>query len=269
MPVLVTAVEAMLEPQFNLHSIQATTHPVAPLLIVHGPIGQQIGMNAGAGTFGPGSIANATIGRAIRLILWNLGGALPGKADRSTQGSPSKYSFCIAENAAASPWGSFVTDRGLPEGANAVTVFGGEPPHNINDHEHGDAEGVLRIAADTLRTLGINNWFLAWHGRKELMLVLSPEHAASVASSGWSRRQVREYLYKTIARRRDELQYGGMYGMRDWTPDLNDLAMDARVPIAPSADDILVLVAGGDGKHSAALPSFGATVSVTRAIPTG
>ena len=269
MPVLVTAVEALLEPQFNLHSIQATTHPVAPLLIVHGPIGQQIGMNAGAGTFGPGSIANATIGRAIRLILWNLGGALPGKADRSTQGSPSKYSFCIAENAAASPWGSFVTDRGLPEGANAVTVFGGEPPHNINDHEHGDAEGVLRIAADTLRTLGINNWFLAWHGRKELMLVLSPEHAASVASSGWSRRQVREYLYKTIARRRDELQYGGMYGMRDWTPDLNDLAMDARVPIAPSADDILVLVAGGDGKHSAALPSFGATVSVTRAIPTG
>jgi hypothetical protein len=268
MPVLVTAVEAMLEPCFNLHSIQATTHPVAPLLIVHGPIAQQIGMNAGAGTFGPSSLANATIGRAIRLILWNLGGAHAGKADRSTQGSPAKYGFCIAENAAASPWGSFVTERGLPEGANAVTVFGGEPPHNINDHEHGDAEGILRIAADTLRTLGINNWFLAWHGRKELMLVLSPEHAASVASSGWSRRQVREYLYATIARRRDELAHGGMYGMRDWTPALNDLAMDARVPVAPSADDILVLVAGGDGKHSAALPSFGATVSVTRAIRT-
>ena len=268
MPVLVTAVEALLEPQFNLHSIQATTHPVAPLLIVHGPIAQQIGMNAGAGTFGPSSLANATIGRAVRLILWNLGGAHAGKADRSTQGSPAKYSYCIAENTAASPWGSFVTERGLPEGSNAVTVFGGEPPHNINDHEHGDAEGILRIAADTLRTLGINNWFLAWHGRKELMLVLGPEHAASVASSGWSRRQVREYLYAAIARRRDELAHGGMYGMRDWPSGLNDLAMDARVPVAPSADDILVLVAGGDGKHSAAVPSFGATVSVTRAIRT-
>ncbi|HVJ59895.1 MAG TPA: hypothetical protein VM528_04975, partial [Burkholderiaceae bacterium] len=232
MPVLVTAVEAMLEPCFNLHSIQATTHPVAPLLIVHGPIAQQIGMNAGAGTFGPGSLANATIGRAIRLILWNLGGAHAGKADRSTQGSPAKYGFCIAENAAASPWGSFVTERGLPEGANAVTVFGGEPPHNINDHEHGDAEGILRIAADTLRTLGINNWFLAWHGRKELMLVLSPEHAASVASSGWSRRQVREYLYATIARRRDELALGAT-GTRASIARSLSAGVQSRMPYMP------------------------------------
>ena len=145
-------------------------------------------------------------------------------------------------------------------------MFGGEPPHNINDHESQDAEGVLRIAADTLRTLGINNWCLAWHGRKDIMLLLGPEHAASVASSGWSRRKVREYLYEKIARRRDELQYNGMYGMRDWTAELNALPMDAKVPIAPSADDILVMVVGGDGKHSAALPSFGATVSVTREI---
>ncbi len=266
MPVLLTAVEAMLEPRFNLASLQATTHPVAPLLIVHGPIAAELGMNAGAGTFGPGSLANAVIGRAIRLILWNVGGGVAGAADRSTHGSPSKYSFCIAENLEASPWGSFITDRGLPEGSNAVTVFGGEPPHNVNDHEHGDPEGILRVAADVLRTLGSNVWFIAWHGQKELMLILGPEHAASIAQSGWSRRQVREYLFRAVSRRRDELTSGGMYGMRDWPPELNAMAADDLVPMVPSADDILVLVAGGPGKHSAVLPSFGATVSVTRVI---
>jgi hypothetical protein len=266
MPVLVTAVEAMLEPRFNLASLQATTHPVAPLLVVHGPIAKQLKMNASAGTFGPSSMANAVIGRAIRLILWNIGGALPGVVDRSTQGAPSKYSFCIAENAEASPWGSFVTDRGLADGANAVTVFGGEPPHNVNDHEHGDAEGILRVAADVLRALGSNTWFIAWHGQKELMLILGPEHAASIAGSGWSRGQVREYLYHATSRRRDELALGGMYGMRDWPPELNAMAPDGLIPAVPSADDILILVAGGEGKHSAALPSFGATVSVTRQI---
>jgi len=267
MPVLVTAVEAMLEPRFNLASVQATTHPVAPLLIVHGPIAKRLRMNAGAGTFGPSALANAVIGRAIRLILWNIGGAVPGNVDRSTQGAPSKYSFCIAENIEASPWGSFILERGLPAGSNAVTVYAGEPPHNVNDHEHGDAEGILRVAADVLRALGANTWFIAWHGQKELMLVLGPEHAASIASSGWSRRQVSEYLYRAISRRRDELALGGMYGMRDWPPELNAMAADALIPAVPRAEDILVLVAGGEGKHSAALPSFGATVSVTRRIP--
>ncbi len=267
MPVLVTAVEAMLEPRFNLASLQATTHPVAPLLIVHGPIARELNMNAGAGTFGPSSMANAVIGRAIRLILWNMGGAVAGTVDRSTQGAPSKYSFCIAENIEASPWGSFITDRGYTDGTSAVTVFGGEPPHNVNDHEHGDAEGILRVAADVLRTLGSNTWFIAWHGRKELMLILGPEHAASIAGSGWSRRQVREFLYHAISRRRDELASGGMYGMRDWPPELNAMAPESLIPAVPSADDILILVAGGAGKHSAALPSFGATVSVTRHIP--
>jgi hypothetical protein len=267
MPVLLTALAAMLEPRFNLASLQATTHPVAPLLIVHGPIAKELGMNAGAGAFGPSSMANAVIGRAIRLILWNIGGGLAGTADRSTQGAPSKYSFCIAENIEASPWGSFIIDRGLPEAANAVTLFGCEPPHNVNDHEHGDAQGILHVAADTLRALGNNTWFIAWHGQKELMLVLGPEHAASVAGSGWSRRQVRDYLFSAVARRRDELARGGMYHMRDWPPELNSLAADALVPMVPSPDDILVLVAGGPGKHSAVLPSFGATVSVTREIP--
>ncbi len=147
-----------------------------------------------------------------------------------------------------------------------MTVYGGEPPHNVNDHEHGDAEGILTVAADVLRALGANHPFLAWYGQKEVMVVLGPEHAASVAASGWSRRRAQVFLHDAMSRRRDELALGGMYGMRDWPPELNALPMDARVPPVPRPEDILVLVAGGPGKHSSALPSFGPTVSVTRAL---
>src|SRR2546428_5660489 len=134
-PVVVAAVEAMLEPAFNLYGVQATTHPVAPLLIVHGPIARELGVHAGSGCFGPGFRANATIGRAIRLILMNLGGAWPGRYDMATQGSPAKFTYCIAEREDASPWGP------LRAGESAVTVFGGEAPHNVNDHVSTGAAG--------------------------------------------------------------------------------------------------------------------------------
>ena len=266
MPVLVAAVRAMAEPRFNLAALQATTHPVAPLLVVHGPIAKRLGMNAGAGAFGPSSMANAVLGRAVRLILWNIGGGVAGSVDRSTQGAPSKYSYCVAENVDASPWGSFVTDRGFAPDADAVTVFGGEPPHNVNDHEHGDPEGILRVAADVLRAVGHNTWYLAWRGQKELLLVLGPEHAASIAAAGWSRGRVQAFLHEAIARRRDELAIGGMYHMRDGPEALGGLGPATPIPAVPRPEDILIMVVGGEGKHSAAIPSFGPTVSVTRAI---
>lgn len=266
MPVLLAAVSAMLEPRFNLAALQATTHPVAPLLIVHGPIAQRLAMNSGTGAFGPSSMANAVLGRAVRLVLWNIGGGIPGNVDRCTQGSPSKYSFCIAENIEASPWGSFITDRGLRAGSSAVTVFGGEPPHNVNDHEHSNPEGILGVAADVLRAFGHNTWFLGWQGQKELMVLLCPEHAATIAEAGWSRARVREFLFHAISRRHEELKASGMYGMKDWPEELCKLGPDDKIPPVPRPEDILVLVVGGQGKHSSALPSFGPTVSVTREI---
>src|SRR3989449_5675575 len=126
-PVVVAAVEAMLEPPFNLYGVQATTHPVAPLVIVHGPVAGRLGVHAGSGCFGPGFRANVTIGRAIRLILMNVGGGWPGRHDMATQGSPAKFAYCIAEREDASPWGP-LHER------DVVTVYGGEAPHNINDH---------------------------------------------------------------------------------------------------------------------------------------
>src|SRR5436189_1215798 len=148
-PVVVAAVEAMLEPPFNLYGVQATTHPVAPLLIVHGPIARELGVHAGSGCFGPGFRANATIGRAIRLILMNVGGAWPGRHDMATQGSPAKFTYCIAEREDASPWGP------LKDG-DAVTVYGGEGPHNVNDHASTTASGILSTVSHTAATLGSN-----------------------------------------------------------------------------------------------------------------
>jgi len=131
MPVILAAVEAMVEKQLNLYALQATTHPSAPLVIVNGPIRKELGLNSGYNVFGQGNRANATIGRAIRLILVNIGGAVPSKLDRATHGQPSKYSFCIAENEEVNPWEPLHVERGFDPSVSTVTIFGVENPWNV------------------------------------------------------------------------------------------------------------------------------------------
>ena len=129
-PVVLAAIEALADPLFNLDSVQATTHPVAPLIVVNGPIVREIGLNGGYNAFGQGCRANVTIGRAVRLVLMNVGGGLPGSGDRATQGSPAKLAYCVAENEAGSPWEPLHVEAGFPRDASVVTVFGCEGPHN-------------------------------------------------------------------------------------------------------------------------------------------
>jgi hypothetical protein len=257
-PVVVAAVEAMLDPAFNLYGVQATTHPVAPLLVVHGDYGRSIGIHAGSGCFGPGFRANATIGRAIRLILLNVGGAWPGRHDMATQGSPSKFSYCIGENVEASPWGPF-------QHGDAVTVFGGEPPHNVNDHVSTTASGILTTVADTAVSLGSNvGWFMA---QSQLMLVLGPEHAATIAGDGLSRRDVQQFLFEHARLPLRLLRLSGMWGMHDWPAWMQATRdEDARMPQVLAPDEIFVLVAGGPGKHSAVVPNCTFSRAVTRPI---
>ena len=145
LPVLIAAVEAIADPVFNLYAIQATTHPCAPLLIINGPIREALGMNYSSGSFGPGWRANATIGRAMRLVLLNVGGGYPGVGDMSTQGAPSKFSYCVAENEEENPWEPLHVERGFRPDQSAVTVMAGEPPHNINDHSGRSADDILTI----------------------------------------------------------------------------------------------------------------------------
>lgn len=261
-PVVVAAMEAMLDPAFNLYGVQATTHPVAPLLIVNGPYAKAIGMHAGAGCFGPGFRANATIGRAIRLILLNVGGAWPGRHDMATQGSPAKFSYAIAENEAANPWQPLHVELGYDREASVVTVFGGEGPHNVNDHVSTHASGILHTVADTAATLGSNvKWYLA---QSQLLVVLGPEHAATIAADGFSKADVKAFLFEQARLPLRTLRLGGMWGIQDWPPWM--LAVtdpEARLPIVRAPEEIFVIVAGGAGKHSAVVPNS----TFSRAVP--
>jgi len=266
MPLLIAAVQAMVEPQFNLYGCQSTTHPVAPLVIVNGPIAKALNIHGGSGCFGPGPWDNGVVGRAVRLMLMNIGGAAPMEIDKATMGHPGKFSFCIAENEAESPWPSLAVQRGIASGVSSVTVVGGEAPHNINDHESTTAGGILTTVCGTMAESGQNTVY--YNG--EPLLVLSPEHAATIAREGWTKEDVQRAVHddaripitrfslQSIERRlhrRMRLRYKG-----------RNISPDTLVSIAQRWEDVMVIVAGGAGKHSMFVPTFGATRSVTRAV---
>jgi hypothetical protein len=257
LPVLVTAVRGLARPELNLRGVNATTHPVAPLAIVHGAAVESLDFNAGLGTFGPGNRANATLGRAVRLTLLHVAGARPGDGDASSQGQPSKYSYCVAENAAASPWESYPHSRGIAA-ASAVTLHCGENPHNFHDMESDAPAPILDKGASVMATLGSNN---APVSSAEFFVVLGPEHAATIAGAGWTRRDVQTYLYEQA--RLPAGNFRRAFDVTQHRPWLSELPDDASMPITDHPDNIRVLVAGGPGKHSCVIPSWGMTRSVT------
>ncbi len=263
-PLVTLAIEAMCEEPFNLYGIQATTHLCAPLVIVNGPVAKELGINCGHNAFGPGTHSNATIGRAIRLALVNIGGAIPTLGDMSTFGSPAKYTYCVAENEAASPWQPLHVERGFPAEASTVTVVGAECPHNVNDHESITAEGILTTIAGTMAITGTNDVYYA----AQPVVVFGPEHAKTVAAGGYTKADAKRFLYehaqlplgkfsKENIERRFRVTFKEKYATA---------SPDAPVTMVQRAEDIIIAVIGGAGKHSAFIPTFGATQSVTRAL---
>src|SRR5687768_2826145 len=142
-PVVRAAMLALAEPAFNLNGVQATTHMACPLLVVNGPIARRIGMNGGCNAFGSGNRANATIGRAIRLVLLNVGGGWPGDLDKSTLGHPGKYTYAVCENEAASPFAPYHVEKGFGAEDSTAFVMAAEPPHSVTNHVANDAQGIL------------------------------------------------------------------------------------------------------------------------------
>jgi hypothetical protein len=263
-PLLALAIEAMCEEPFNLYAVQATTHLCAPLVIVNGPFARELDINSGHNAFGPGHRANATIGRAIRLALLNIGGATPGSGDMSTFGAPSKYSYLVAENEAESPWEPLHVERGFPGEASTVTVVGAECPHNVNDHESLSAEGILTTIAGTMGIAGANDVFYT----AQPVVVMAPEHAATVASGGYSKTDAKRFLQEHA-----NLPVGKFSKENierrlrvTWKERYANAGMDAPVYTVQTPGDIILVVIGGAGKHSAYIPTFGATRSVTRAL---
>jgi hypothetical protein len=259
LPVVLAALRAMLAPEYNLHGVLATTHPCASLLVVNGPVRTSLGINSGTNCFGQGTRANAVIGRAVQLLTMNIGGARPGSMDRSTQGSPAKYSWCFGENEEESPFEPYSVRRGFAPGESVVTVAATEGPHNINDHGSTTGEGLLMTIAGTMAQTGSNNLYV----KGPHFLVLGPEHAATLHRDGWTADTLRERLWEQARVPVAEVSEENRRQFEDW-----GVQPDGDFYTVSTGPEMLhILVAGGAGKHSAWIPSFGATAAVSRAVP--
>ncbi|MBL8386523.1 MAG: hypothetical protein JNM90_25790 [Burkholderiales bacterium] len=257
MPILLAAVEAVLEPGFNLAGIQATTHSATPLIVVSGPDLKRLGINAGYNAMGQGFRANATIGRALRLIMINVGGGRPGQTDLAQFGSPGKFGFLLAENDAASPWEPYRVEHGFDVDDTIVAAFSAEGPHSVTNHVATDTFGIGTSIASCMSTLGSNNAY----GMGEVVVVLGPEHAEFFRKEKWSKDDLRLYLYQKARNRIGDLMFERRYGSfynRMW-PKWFDRTRDAEeVPVVVRPDDIHIFVAGGPaGRFSTVIPGWG------------
>jgi hypothetical protein len=264
MPVLMAATEAVADPCFNLQGIQTTTNPVAVWLVLNGPLAVQLGVNATFNCIGQGTWANATMGRALRLILQNIGGALPGEMDRATHGQPAKFTFCCAENEAENPWQPLHVERGFTPEQSTVTVVGTEGTMNMNTHAK-EAPELARVIAETMVHPPSNEYV---HGG-EPWLLLSPEHAAVFKRGGLSKAALKRDLWersKMSAGRLSAKELERAHASR--SEELGELTATTLLPISPQPEGIQIVVAGGPGTHSVYIPCFGNSRAVSREIVT-
>jgi hypothetical protein len=242
LPVVLAAVEAACTPEFNIHGLLATTMPVGPVLVVNGPIRKALGMNAGKNVFGQGNRANMTIGRALQLVIRNVGGGRPGEIDRATHGNPGKLSFCFPEDEEGSPWEPLSESLGAPQGASTVTLFPGEGPRCIVDQLSRDPESLARSYAVNLRTLHHPKLILAF----DCILAVGPEHSRIFREAGWSRKQLVDRLQELLVIPGAELVRGAG-GISEGAPEH---ARELSLPKFRPGGILLVHCGGGAGLFS-------------------
>ena len=267
LPVVIAGVQAMCDERANLHGVQGTTHTATPLFIVNGPIRGRLDVNCAAGVFGSGWRANATIGRALRLIMLNIGGARPGEIDKSTMGHPSKYAYCIGEYEEENPWEPLHVEHGFAAGQSTVSVYCCDAPQCVSNHGSRSAAGILDTIGASMAVGWSDKTYLAGNH----LIVLGPEHARSLAGDGLSKADVKRYLFEHVRRPLRELLPGpdGSEGLnRDRLPDWLDATDDAtRVPKVASADDIILVVAGGTaGRFSVHMCGWGGGGGLSRLV---
>jgi hypothetical protein len=255
------AIEAIASPEFNLLGIATTTGSATVCVIVNGPVADGIGMNAGANAFGPGNRPNATIGRAVRLTLQNVGGARPGEIDMATLGQPGKYTFCFAENAAQSPWTPLHVERGFERDESVVTVVGVSGTIEIVDSESRTGADLARTFAQSMLIAG-NVGGAGLLGGGEPLIVMPPEHADVFHRDGYSKERVKEAIFERA-----------LLPVERLAPALRERAMtgggapDGLLRVAREANDIMIVVAGGVGRKAAYVPTWsGTTRAVSRKI---
>jgi hypothetical protein len=237
MPVVLAALEAVCNDTFNMHGVLATTMPVGPVLVVNGPIRRRIRMNSGKNVLGQGNRANLTIGRAVQLVVRNVGGGRPGDVDRATHGNPGKLSFCFAEDEEGSPWEPLCTDFGFEAGTDTVTAFAGEGPKVITDQLARDPDELCRSYAAALVGMHHPKLVLGF----EAFLVVGPDHARLFADAGWSKAQTVERIVELTTRPGRDLVRGAG-GIAEGLPDS---FADAEIPKFRHPGGLKLIHAGG------------------------
>jgi hypothetical protein len=260
-PVVVAAVQAVAQPEFDLTEMQATTHCTAPLVIVNGPVRDAVGLHSGFGALGPGFRANATIGRALRLAMINIGGARAGVADMALLGHPGKFTYCLAEDEEGSPFEPLHVSRGYAPESSVVTVVGAEAPQSVvfvGDADDPDApDRLLRTLAGAIANVGSNN--AQFGGVGVVTVVLNPDHSAVLHKAGYDRRGVAEALSRLAVNTRG--------AMRALNPSMaRKGADDDLIPAVRDPDDLLILQAGGSGLYSMVMTSWCAGPHANRAV---
>ena len=256
MPVLIAAIRAMADPAFNLSGIQATTNPAAPLIIVNGPIRNQIGLHCGRGLLGPGFRANATIGRAVRLMMLNIGGGAIPDVDKSVHAQPAKFTFCMGELEEESPWEPYHVELGFSKQASTVTVAPVEYMVNcIPQYE--DPKLVLHKLAQTMKhSPSVSTFFC----KGNPVMLFNTGHARQLAGAGYSKQEVKRLLWQNSRISRDE-----------WPPEMDipfvELNIeDNHIVQYRRPEDLILLVAGGSELHVQYITGFGIGAAVTREV---
>ena len=264
-PVVIAGVKAMLQPKYNVGSVSTTTGGAAPCFMVSGAIAEELGINSGTACMGAGFRANASIGRALCLIIRNIAGAVPGEMDKGTLAFPGRYSLLFAENEARNPWEPLRVAMGYKESESTISVIGIRGVHYINEGAQETGRGNLETIAGSMRRMGLVN-YLHQANRTAIGVVVGPEHAHEISKDGFSRRDVQEYLFEHARMPVRELSGRSYWNFRRWPDEYDENDPDFMVPIVYTPEDFVIVVAGGDGRHSAWLSSWYMTQCATEKI---
>ena len=248
MPVLLAALAAALDPKFTLHGLTCSTCFSGPIIVVNGPVAKAIGMNAGVNALGQGNRANSTIGRALNLIVRNVGGAVPGGIDRATLGGPHKVGLAFAEDESDPAWEALAQSRGVPRGRSAVTLFQGDAVQAFIDQRARTPESLIKSLAMAL--FGVGHPKLCEF--TNAMLVLSPEHYSIFQAAGWNRERIQQSLHLALKRPGRDLIAGALGVDEGIAASRADELVDKFWP-----EGLLIVRAGGEaGLFSAILPGW-------------
>jgi hypothetical protein len=264
-PVVLAALDAALDDDCRLYGLQTATNNSSPLLIVNGPVAAELGMNSRGNVFGQGCRATAAIGRALQLVLRNIGGDLPGETDMSTQGHSGKFTFCIAENEAASPWTPFHVDRGYAATDSTVTVIGASPGHNVFTYGCETGAEILDHFVGAMTALGHNNVIFPTGP----LIVFGPEHAGVLSRDGYDKETIRQHIFRHARIPLTSFAARTVKGLKHrrsrWFAEVDD---PDHIGVADHPSHINIVVAGGAGIHSQFVPTSFSYHPVTRKIET-